>query len=218
MGESVSPSSLGSMLTSLTDVSLSPKKWLFLDRDGVINHDSDAYIKSLAEWQAIDGSIDAIVRLSKAGYGVIVVTNQSGLARNYFSPQTLDAIHSKMSTLVQNAGGDIQAIYFCPHGPDDGCDCRKPKDGLFLQAAADHNIDLTQCFAVGDSIRDLEAARSAGASPLLVETGKGARSLAAIAEITASGERHWLTSVPTYTNLAACVDDLLTLEATAKAQ
>ena len=134
----------------------------FLDRDGVINHDSDAYIKSPAEWQPIDGSIDAIARLGRAGYGVIVITNQSGLARNYFSRTTLDAIHHKMNALVHTAGGNIQAIYFCPHGPDDGCDCRKPKDGLFLQAAADHNIDLTQCAAIGDSIRDLEGGSLSG--------------------------------------------------------
>ena len=197
------------------NVAKAPNKWIILDRDGVINHDSDAYIKSPEEWLPIDGSIEAIARLNQAGYEVLVITNQSGLARHYFDQPTLGAIHAKMAALVSDADGNIHSIYFCPHGPDDECDCRKPKAGLFLQAAAEHNIDLARCYAVGDSIRDLEAAHAAGALPLLVETGKGRKSLAAIAKLA---DNHWLKTIPSYSNLAACVDSLLKIKPASQAR
>ena len=148
-------------------------KLIILDRDGVINHDSERFIKSPAEWRAIPGSPEAIARLSQAGYRVVVATNQSGIGRGLFDMETLNAIHTKMHQTVQAAGGRIDAIFYCPHAADAKCDCRKPKPGMLKQIAACFNADLTGVFAVGDSLRDLEAAVSAGASPVLVLTGKG---------------------------------------------
>lgn len=148
-------------------------KLIILDRDGVINHDSERFIKSPAEWRAIPGSPEAIARLNQAGYRVVVATNQSGIGRGLFDMETLNAIHAKMHQTVQAAGGRIDAIFYCPHAADAKCDCRKPKPGMLNQIAACFNADLTGVIAVGDSLRDLEAAASAGASPVLVLTGKG---------------------------------------------
>ena len=152
-------------------------KAIILDRDGVINQDSPDFIKSPAEWHPIPGSIEAIACLCKAGYRVFIATNQSGIARGLFDTATLDAIHSKLIALIQAAGGRIDGIAYCPHGPADYCDCRKPKPGLFFQLAATYNIDLSQTFSVGDAWRDIEAGRAAGCRPLLVRTGKGLETL-----------------------------------------
>ena len=154
------------------------QKYILLDRDGVINQDSDAFIKSPDEWQPIAHSLQAIALLNAHGYQVIVVTNQSGVARGLFDEQTLQAIHAKMCRLVAEAGGNISAIYYCPHGVDSSCDCRKPKAGLLTRFAADFAADLTNVPVVGDSLRDLQAAVAVGALPVLVKTGKGQRTLA----------------------------------------
>ena len=146
---------------------------VILDRDGVINHDSDHFVKSPAEWNAIPGSLEAIARLNQAGYKVVVATNQSGIGRGLFDMDTLNAIHEKMHRAAQAVGGRIDAIFYCPHAADANCDCRKPKPGMFTRIGACFNTDLQGIFAVGDSLRDLEAAAAAGASPLLVLTGKG---------------------------------------------
>ena len=146
---------------------------IILDRDGVINHDSPSFIKSLAEWQPIDGSLEAIARLSRAGWRVIVCTNQSGVARGLVAPRDLEVIHRQMQVRVEQLGGRIDGIYHCPHGPSDHCDCRKPAPGLLLQAAADFGFDLAGIPVVGDAPRDLEAARRVDARPILVLTGKG---------------------------------------------
>jgi D-glycero-D-manno-heptose 1,7-bisphosphate phosphatase len=148
-------------------------KLVVLDRDGTINHDSDQYIKSPAEWQPIKGSVEAIARLTQAGWRVVVATNQSGLARGLFDMATLNAIHDAMHRAVQQAGGRIDAIFFCPHTDDAGCDCRKPKPGMLLEIARRLNVDLEGVPVVGDSLRDLQAAAAAGAQPVLVLTGKG---------------------------------------------
>ena len=155
---------------------------VILDRDGVINHDSDAYIKSLQEWRTIPGSIDAIVRLSRAGWIVAVCTNQSGIARGLLEPTELTAMHDRLRELVRTAGGDINGIFVCPHGPEDGCDCRKPKPGLLLKASQALGFSLTGTPVIGDSARDLEAARRVGARPILVRTGKGERTLSYMPE------------------------------------
>lgn len=147
---------------------------IILDRDGVINQDSDAYIKSLAEWQPLPGSIEAIARLSRAGYTVVVATNQSGLARGYFTQATLDAIHGRLRALVEQAGGELGGIYYCPHGPDDHCDCRKPKPGLLDQIVTDYG-NVSGAPMIGDSLRDLEAGVARDCHPVLVLTGKGER-------------------------------------------
>jgi len=152
-------------------------KLVILDRDGVINEDSDAYIKTPDEWHAVPGSLDAIARLSRAGWRVVVASNQSGLARGLFSMDTLNAIHAKMRRELAQAGGHIDAIFVCTHGPDDGCRCRKPAPGLFEDIARRYDVGLENVPAVGDSLRDLQAASALGCAPWLVRSGKGLRTL-----------------------------------------
>ncbi len=150
---------------------------VILDRDGVINEDSDAYIKSPAEWHAVPGSLEAIARLSRAGWRVVVASNQSGLARGLFTMDTLNAIHAKMRWELAQVGGYIDAIFVCTHGPDDGCRCRKPAPGLFEDIARRYDVSLNNVPAVGDSLRDLQAATTLGCAPWLVRSGKGMRTL-----------------------------------------
>jgi D-glycero-D-manno-heptose 1,7-bisphosphate phosphatase len=175
-------------------------KLVILDRDGVINQDSDAFIKSPDEWIPLPGSLEAIARLNHAGYYVAIASNQSGLARGLLNIDQLNAIHQKMLDALSQIGGHIDSFFFCPHGPDEDCDCRKPKPGLFQQISDRMDVDLTDVPAIGDSLRDLEAAASMGASPILVLTGKGRKTLT---ELKAFGE------VPVYEDLAAAVDALL---------
>lgn len=175
-------------------------KLIILDRDGVINEDSDEYIKSVDEWIPIPGSIDAIARLSQNDYRVVVATNQSGVARGMFDVDTLMRMHDKMHHLVNEAGGAIEAVFFCPHGPEDNCDCRKPKPGMLRDIGERLRADLTGVPAVGDSLRDLQAAEAVGARPILVRTGKGLRTLEQI------GSR---AGLEVYDDLAAVVDALL---------
>jgi len=153
-------------------------KLVILDRDGVINHDSKQFIKSPAEWRPIPGSIDAIAKLSQAGYRVIIATNQSGIGRGLFDMDTLNAIHEKMHRTVQQAGGRIDAIFYCPHAIEADCKCRKPRTGMFERIARCFNVDLEGTPSVGDSLRDLQAAAAVGARPLLVLTGKGTQTQA----------------------------------------
>ncbi len=150
-------------------------KLIILDRDGVINHDSDQFIKSPEEWRPIAGSPEAIARLNQWGYRVVVATNQSGVGRGLFEMDTLNAIHDKMLRTVAQAGGKIDAIFFCPHTGAENCDCRKPRPGMFEEIAARYNVDLAAVPAVGDSLRDLQAAEKVGAQPILVLTGKGGK-------------------------------------------
>jgi D-glycero-D-manno-heptose 1,7-bisphosphate phosphatase len=156
---------------------MSKQHYVLLDRDGVINHDSDAFIKSPDEWIPIEGSLEAIALLNTHGYQVIVVTNQSGVARGLFDETMLEKIHAKMCRLVSEKGGNIAAIYFCPHGANSDCGCRKPKAGLLKAFAADFHADLTTIAVIGDSLRDLQAAEAVGAKPILVKTGKGRQTL-----------------------------------------
>jgi D-glycero-D-manno-heptose 1,7-bisphosphate phosphatase len=153
-------------------------KLIILDRDGVINHDSDLYIKSPDEWKPIPGSLDAIARLNQWGYRVVVATNQSGIGRGLFEMDTLNAIHEKMMKAVAQAGGRIDAVFFCPHTNTDKCACRKPKPGMLEQIASRYNADLEGVPAIGDSLRDLEAAVAVHAQPILVLTGKGMKTQA----------------------------------------
>jgi D-glycero-D-manno-heptose 1,7-bisphosphate phosphatase len=154
-------------------------KLVVLDRDGVINLDSDQYIKSPAEWTPIPGSLEAIARLTQAGFRVVVATNQSGLGRGLFDMATLNAMHDKMHKAVGQLGGRIDAVFFCPHAQDTGCACRKPKPGMLLEIAERFKLALTGVPVIGDSLRDLQAASAAGARPVLVLTGKGEKTLAA---------------------------------------
>jgi len=148
-------------------------KLLILDRDGVINQDSDQYIKSPAEWKPIKGSIEAIARLTQGGWRIVVATNQSGIARGLFDMSTLNAIHDALHRAVILAGGRIEAIFFCPHAADSNCECRKPKPGMLREIERRLNIPLAGVPYVGDSLRDMQAAATAGARPVLVLTGKG---------------------------------------------
>ncbi|MFI8335690.1 D-glycero-beta-D-manno-heptose 1,7-bisphosphate 7-phosphatase [Pseudomonas taetrolens] len=153
-------------------------KLLILDRDGVINFDSDAYIKSVEEWIPLPGSIEAIAQLSKAGWTVAVATNQSGIARGYYDVATLEAMHERLRSLVAGQGGELGLVVYCPHGPDEGCACRKPKPGMLQTIAAHYGADLAECWFVGDSLGDLQAAQAVDAQPVLVKTGKGLQTLA----------------------------------------
>lgn len=146
---------------------------VILDRDGVINHDSDAYIKSPDEWQPIDGSLEAIGRLCAAGYRVVVATNQSGIARGLFDLATLGAIHSKMHQCAAQAGGHIDAVFFCPHAGSMQCECRKPKPGMILEILRRYDAVPDEVFFIGDSLRDVQAAAAAQCRPGLVLTGNG---------------------------------------------
>lgn len=153
---------------------LVPHKVVVLDRDGVINEDSDDYIKSLEEWRPFPQAIEAIARLTRHGWTVAVATNQSGVARGYYDEATLQLIHDDLHARVSAAGGQIAHIAYCPHGPDDDCNCRKPKTGLLDQIQHSLNLKSLQgAWMVGDSNRDLEAGLVKGCHPVLVRTGKG---------------------------------------------
>ena len=154
-------------------------KLIILDRDGVINEDSDVYVKSAAEWRPLPGSAEAIATLNHGGYRVVVATNQSGIGRGLFDTATLNLMHTKMHRVVSQAGGRIDAVFFCPHKNDDHCKCRKPKPGMYQEIARRFGLDLAGVPAVGDSLRDLEAGVAVGCLPVLVKTGKGERTLAA---------------------------------------
>jgi D-glycero-D-manno-heptose 1,7-bisphosphate phosphatase len=146
---------------------------IILDRDGVINYDSEQFIKSPDEWRPIPGSLEAIARLTQSGYRIVIATNQSGLGRALFDMGDLNAIHEKMLKAITAVGGHISAIFYCPHSADSNCRCRKPKPGMFHDIAERFNTDLTGVPAIGDSLRDLKAATAAGCQPILVLTGKG---------------------------------------------
>lgn len=185
---------------------------IILDRDGVINQDSDSFIKTIDEFIPLPGSLEAIAQLCQAGYSVMVATNQSGIARQLFSLATLNAMHDKLQTLLKPLGGHISGFYFCPHGPDDQCHCRKPKAGMILQIAEDFfgpdmvpEKTLSEVFVIGDSLRDLQAGRAAGARVALVKTGKGIRSLKHIAENNLLDYQQ----LPVYTDLADFTRQLL---------
>lgn len=148
-------------------------KLCILDRDGTINEESQEYIKSPQEWQPIPGALEAIARLNHAGWHVVIASNQSGLGRGLFDMATLNAMHAKMHSLLAAVGGRIDAVFYCPHGPDEKCRCRKPEPGLFEQIGERYGIDLREVPAVGDTVRDLVAGAAVGCQPHLVLTGKG---------------------------------------------
>jgi D-glycero-D-manno-heptose 1,7-bisphosphate phosphatase len=176
-------------------------KLIILDRDGVINYDSKAYVKSPEEWQPIPGSLEAIAKLTQAGYQIAVATNQSGIARGLFDEAMLRAIHNKMLYCIEEQGGHISRIFFCPHDDRAQCDCRKPKPGLLLQAADYFNCSLEGVPCIGDSYRDLQAAEAVCCQPILVLTGNGKTTLQNHSEL--------LTTINIYEDLSAAVDDIL---------
>jgi D-glycero-D-manno-heptose 1,7-bisphosphate phosphatase len=148
-------------------------RFVILDRDGVINRESDAFIKTPDEWRPIPGSLEAIASLSQAGFEIVIATNQSGVGRGLFDTQMLEQIHRKMKDSIRSAGGELRGIFVCPHRPDENCNCRKPKPGLLRQIEEAYSCNLTGQPAIGDSYRDLEAAIAVGAKPVLVRTGNG---------------------------------------------
>ena len=188
---------------------MSSENWLqrprlvILDRDGVINEDSDDYIKSPQEWMPIAGSLEAIARLNHAGVLVAVASNQSGIGRGLFDLDTLNAMHAKFQRALARVGGHVDGIFFCPHTPQDNCDCRKPKPGLLHAISGRFGFPLDGIPFIGDSPTDVAAARAVNADPLLVRTGKGERSLTKHPELAA---------LPVFNDLAAAVDDLLQSE------
>ena len=150
-----------------------PARLVMVDRDGVINEDSDEYIKSVAEWRPIAGSLEAIGALTRGGYRVVVVTNQSGVGRGLLDETTLMAIHRQMLAAVHAAGGELAGIYYCPHTPEAECDCRKPRPGLFRALERELGVSVRGAPYVGDKLSDVEAAEAVGARPILVRTGRG---------------------------------------------
>ena len=156
---------------------INPKKVVVLDRDGVINVDSDAFIKSPDEWVALPGSLEAIARLNQAGYRVAIATNQSGIGRGLFDMNALNAMHLKMHRMVALVGGRIDAVFFCPHTAEDQCECRKPKPGMLKMIAERFEADPKATPVVGDSLRDLQAGAALGFATHLVLTGKGRQTL-----------------------------------------
>lgn len=148
-------------------------KTAILDRDGVINYDSKAFVKHPDEWIALPGSLEAIARLNHAGWRVVIATNQSGIARGLFDMDTLNAMHLKLRHELAAVGGHVGAIFICPHAPNDNCSCRKPSPGMFLGILQRYDLEPTQCYTVGDSLRDLQAAHKAGCQTALVLTGNG---------------------------------------------
>ena len=180
---------------------------LILDRDGVINQDSDDYIRSLADWAPIPGSIEAIARLSQAGYQIAIATNQSGLSRGYFTLDTLEAIHDHLRALVEQQGGSIAGIFYCPHLPDEGCECRKPGTGLLRAIEAELEAPVSGCYFIGDSLKDLQAGQAMQCQPILVLTGKGEKTRAQLAE--ASVALQDAQSIPIYDSLAHAGEAIL---------
>jgi D-glycero-D-manno-heptose 1,7-bisphosphate phosphatase len=154
---------------------MNPVKLIILDRDGTINEDRDDFVKTPEEWVPIPGALEAIARLNHAGWHTVIATNQSGLGRGTFDMATLNSMHAKMNQLLAKQGGRIDAVFFCPHAPEDGCSCRKPLPGLFEQIGERYSIDLAEVPAVGDSLRDLQAGAAVGCAPHLVRTGKCAK-------------------------------------------
>jgi D-glycero-D-manno-heptose 1,7-bisphosphate phosphatase len=175
------------------------RKAIVLDRDGVINEDSSEYIKRVDEWKPLPGSLDAIADLSRAGYAVFVVSNQSGLNRGLFGFDELARIHRRMREAVEGAGGELAGIYYCPHRPDEACSCRKPSPGMLQQLAREHDVALAGIPFVGDKWSDIQAARAVGARPLLVLTGHGSETAA----------EHGAEIAEVYADLAAAVRSLL---------
>jgi len=195
----------------MEDSEIENMKLIILDRDGVINHDSPEYIKSVDEWIPIDGSIDAIARLHKNGFTVVVATNQSGLARGKYDLDDLEAMHEKLTQLVEEQGAELGAIFYCPHHPDDKCKCRKPMPGMVDAIEAEFNISAEGFYFVGDSLRDLQAAKTKGCKPVLVKTGNGEKTILQLSDENLQTDLPLMTleQVLVFDNLADAADFII---------
>jgi D-glycero-D-manno-heptose 1,7-bisphosphate phosphatase len=180
---------------------MNPLKLVILDRDGVINYDSDEYIKTVDEWVPLPGALEALGKLTKAGYKIAIATNQSGVSREYFTLETLADMHNKMMDLATLEQAEINHIAFCPHGPNDQCNCRKPLPGLIHQIEKALKLDAKGCYMVGDSLRDLQAGQAAGLKAALVLTGKGQKTF---------DKNMGLEQVEVFTDLNMFVEHLIT--------
>jgi D-glycero-D-manno-heptose 1,7-bisphosphate phosphatase len=183
-------------------------KLVILDRDGTINEDRDDYVKSAEEWVPLPGSLEAIARLNHAGWHTVIASNQSGLGRGLFDMASLNAMHAKLNKLLAKHGGRIDAVFFCPHAPDEHCDCRKPMPGLFEQIAERYGMHLKGVPVVGDSLRDLQAGAAVGCEPHLVRTGKAG-------ELDDTQLQHWVAQLPgtmVHADLGAFADALILRE------
>ncbi len=183
-------------------------KLVILDRDGTINEDRDDFVKSVDEWQPLPGALDAIARLNHAGWRTVIASNQSGLGRGLFDAASLNAMHQKMNQALARCGGRIDAVFFCPHAPDANCSCRKPAPGLFLTIGERYGLPLRDVPAVGDSLRDLQAAAAAGCPTHLVRTGKSAR----LDELQIEQLLKQVPGTQVHADLAAFADHLLESE------
>ena len=195
----------------MEDSEIENMKLIILDRDGVVNHDSPEYIKSVDEWIPIDGSIDAIARLHKNGFTVVVATNQSGLARGKYDLDDLEAMHEKLTQLVEEQGAELGAIFYCPHHPDDKCKCRKPMPGMVDAIEAEFNISAEGFYFVGDSLRDLQAAKTKGCKPVLVKTGNGEKTILQLSDENLQTDLPLMTleQVLVFDNLADAADFII---------
>jgi D-glycero-D-manno-heptose 1,7-bisphosphate phosphatase len=189
-------------------------KLVILDRDGTINEDRADFVKSADEWVPLAGALEAIARLNQAGWHTVVVTNQSGIGRGLFDMSALNAMHVKMNQALHRLGGRIDAVFFCPHSPQDGCTCRKPLPGLFEQVAERYGIELAGVPAVGDSTRDLEAAAAAGCRPHLVRTGK----LAQASDEEMAALRRVAPAMQVHADLGAFAEALIQQERSARGE
>lgn len=181
-------------------------KLVILDRDGVINEDSESFVRTPEEWRPIPGSLEAIARLCRADYRIVIATNQSGIARGLLDIDTLNLIHNRMLDHVRQKGGQIDAIFFCPHNMEDNCECRKPKPGMLQDIAARLKVNVTGVPVVGDCLRDLESARAVDALPVLVRTGKGERTETGIRAGDSDGD---FSHIPVFDDLSGFADALL---------
>ena len=186
-------------------------KLIILDRDGVINHDRADFVKSADECVPIEGSIEAIARLHQAGFTVVVATNQSGLARGKFDLDDLEAMHEKITGLIEEQGAELGAIFYCPHAPEDNCKCRKPLPGLVDAIEAEFNTSAEGAYFVGDSLRDLQAGLIKGCKPLLVKTGNGQETLTKLSDTSLQTDAPIIKpeQVDVFENLASAVDFIL---------
>jgi D-glycero-D-manno-heptose 1,7-bisphosphate phosphatase len=188
-------------------MTLSARDLIILDRDGVVNFDSDHYIKSIAEWQPIPGSIEAIALLSQAGFTVVIATNQSGLSRGLFTLDDLESIHEKLRELVSDAGGHLSGIFYCPHLPEDVCQCRKPNTGLVDAIEREFDCSVQGASFIGDSLKDLQLALAKNCLPVLVKTGNGEKTLAQLQSgVLAEAE---LKQIVVFPDLRSACDYLL---------
>lgn len=187
---------------------MDPQPFIILDRDGVINKDSDDYIRSPEEWIPIPGSIQAIADLSTAGYRIVVVTNQSGIGRDLFDEFTLALMHEKLHQLVEDRGGSIAGIFLCPHTPEEACGCRKPATGMLDQIEAEFGVPVSGCWFIGDSTKDLDCGLARGCRPALVLTGKGRATREALDDSR-------LETICVFPDLRAAADHILDRESSA---